>query len=80
MTFRRKLAWQKSLLKPALRNSKPIRGKRRVIRDGASMALFLIVQSSGHKSWMMRFRYGAGATKIFSVRSTYPVAVPTANL
>ena len=44
---------------------KPIPGKRRVIRDGASTALFLIVQSSGHKSWMMRFRYGAGATKIF---------------
>ena len=44
---------------------KPIPGRRRVIRDGASTALFLVIQSSGHKSWMMRFRYGTGATKIF---------------
>jgi Arm DNA-binding domain len=40
-------------------------GKRRVIRDGASTALFLIIQPSGHKSWMMRFRRGDGAAKIF---------------
>jgi integrase len=40
-------------------------GKRRVIRDGASTALFLVVQPSGFKSWMMRFRRGDGAAKIF---------------
>jgi integrase len=39
--------------------------KRRVIRDAASQALFLVIQPSGHKSWMMRFRYGDGAAKIF---------------
>jgi hypothetical protein len=32
-------------------------GKRRVIRDALSQALFLVIQPSGHKSWMMRFRY-----------------------
>jgi integrase len=44
---------------------KPIPGKRRVIRDALSQALFLVIQSSGHKSWMLRYRYGAGAAKIF---------------
>jgi integrase len=39
--------------------------KRRVIRDAASQSLFLVIQPSGHKSWMMRFRYGDGTAKIF---------------
>jgi integrase len=29
---------------------------RQVIRDGASQSLYLVVQPSGHKSWLMRFR------------------------
>lgn len=29
---------------------------RRIIRDGGSRSLFLVVQMSGHKSWQMRFR------------------------
>jgi integrase len=35
-------------------------GKRRVIRDGGSRSLYLVVQPSGAKSWMMRFRRPGG--------------------
>jgi hypothetical protein len=31
-------------------------GKRRMIRDGGSRSLYLVVQPSGAKAWMMRFR------------------------
>jgi integrase len=34
--------------------------KRRFIRDGAARSLYLVIQSSGHRSWMMRFRTPAG--------------------
>jgi integrase len=34
--------------------------KRRIIRDGAARSLFLVVQPSGHRSWMMRFRTPSG--------------------
>jgi integrase len=34
--------------------------KRRVIRDGGSRSLYLVVQPSGHKSWLMRFRGPSG--------------------
>jgi hypothetical protein len=30
--------------------------KRRRIRDAGARSLFLIVESSGHKAWQMRFR------------------------
>ena len=54
-----------TLTQAAVEKLKPIAGKRRVIRDGASTALFLVIQPTGHKSWMMRFRRGEGAAKIF---------------
>jgi integrase len=31
-------------------------GRRRVIRDGGARSLYLVVEPSGHKSWLMRFR------------------------
>ena len=34
--------------------------KRRVIRDGGSRSLYLVVQPSGTKSWLMRFRGPSG--------------------
>jgi integrase len=34
--------------------------KRRFIRDGAARSLYLVIQSSGHRSWMMRFRTPTG--------------------
>src|SRR5262249_14267934 len=30
--------------------------KRRMIKDAGAQSLYLVVQPSGHKSWMMRFR------------------------
>jgi integrase len=39
--------------------------KRQVVRDPQSQALFLVIQAkTAHKSWMMRYRHGAGAAKI----------------
>ena len=35
-------------------------GKRRVIRDGGSRSLYLVIQPSGAKSWLMRFRTPSG--------------------
>jgi hypothetical protein len=43
----------------AIRKFKPAK-KRRVIRDGGSRSLYLVIQSSGAKSWMMRFRGPTG--------------------
>ncbi len=34
--------------------------QRRVIRDAAATSLYLVIQPSGHKSWMMRFRRPGG--------------------
>jgi hypothetical protein len=34
--------------------------KRRTFRDGAARSLFLVIQPSGHRSWMMRFRTPSG--------------------
>jgi integrase len=34
--------------------------KRRVVRDGGARSLYLVVQPSGHKSWLMRFRRPGG--------------------
>ena len=35
-------------------------GKRRIIRDEGAESLFLVVQPSGHKGWLMRFRGPTG--------------------
>jgi integrase len=35
--------------------------ERRVIRDGGSRSLYLVIQPSGARSWMMRFRRPGGA-------------------
>jgi len=35
--------------------------RRRMIRDTGARSLFLVVQPSGHKSWLMRFRKPGGA-------------------
>jgi integrase len=47
----------KVLTAGAIRKFKPAK-KRRVIRDGGSRSLYLVIQPSGAKSWMMRFRSG----------------------
>jgi len=39
----------------AVRKFKPA-AERRIIRDGGARSLYLVVQPTGHKSWMMRFR------------------------
>lgn len=54
----------KLLTEAAVRRLKPT-SERRVIRDAAAQSLFLIIQPSGYKSWMMRFRRrGGGSSKI----------------
>jgi integrase len=45
----------KALTQASVEKLRPV-GKRRYIRDAASQALYLIIQPSGHKSWLMRFR------------------------
>jgi integrase len=40
----------------AVRRLKPDPNKRRIIHDGSVSGLFLVIQPSGAKSWMMRFR------------------------
>jgi integrase len=48
----------------AVRRLRPT-SKRRIIRDGRSRSLFLIISTSGHKSWAMRFRRpDGGSSKI----------------
>ena len=39
----------------AMERFKPT-GKRRWVRDGGAQSLYLVIQGSGHKSWVMRFR------------------------
>jgi integrase len=51
----------KILTQAAVEKLKPIPGKRWFVRDAASRSLFLVIQPSGHKSWMMRFRRSGGA-------------------
>ena len=36
-------------------------GKRRVIRDGGSRSLYFVIEASGSRCWMMRFRRPNGA-------------------
>jgi integrase len=55
----------KVLTQAAVAKAKAVPGKTRIIKDGASRALFLVIQSSGHKSWLMRWRRtGGGEDKI----------------
>src|SRR6266480_2962065 len=49
----------KVLTAAAVKKFKP-GGKRRVIRDGGSRSLYLIIQPSGARSWGMRFRGPTG--------------------
>jgi integrase len=49
----------KVLTEAAVRKLKS-RGKRRVVRDGGSRSLYLMIQPSGAKSWGMRFRRPGG--------------------
>jgi integrase len=55
----------KTLTEAAVQRLKPHPTKRRVVRDPQSQSLFLMIQPSGHKSWIMRFRRGDGAAKMF---------------
>jgi integrase len=50
----------KTLTVASVERLKPTPGKRRIVRDGGSRSLFLVVQPSGHKSWVMRFRRPGG--------------------
>src|SRR5262249_5207087 len=50
----------KVLTDAAVRSLKPTPGARRVVRDGGARSLYLVIQPSGHKSWMMRFRRPGG--------------------
>jgi integrase len=49
----------KMLTDAAVKKYRPT-GKRRVIRDAGARSLYLVVEASGHKSWMMRFRRPGG--------------------
>jgi integrase len=51
----------KILTQAAVEKLKPIPGKRRFVRDAGSRSLFLVIQPSGFKSWVMRFRRSGGA-------------------
>jgi integrase len=51
----------KTLTQAAVEKLKPTPGKRRIVRDAASRSLFLVIQPSGFKSWVMRFRRPGGA-------------------
>jgi integrase len=50
-----------TLTRASVEKLKPIPGKRRVIRDGASRSLYLVIHPTGSKSWLMRFRRPGGA-------------------
>src|SRR5437660_7751968 len=49
----------KQLTAAAVRNFRP-GGARREIRDGGAQGLWLVVQSTGHKSFALRFRRPSG--------------------
>jgi hypothetical protein len=49
----------KQLTAAAVQRLRPDKA-RREIRDGGCAGLYLIVQSSGHKSWALRFRRPGG--------------------
>jgi len=51
----------KILTQAAVEKLKPILGKRRFVRDAGSRSLFLVIQPSGFKSWVMRLRRSGGA-------------------
>jgi integrase len=46
----------KTLTSASVEKLKPNPRKRLWVRDGASQALYLVIQPSGHKSWAMMFR------------------------
>ena len=50
----------KLLTDAAVRKYAPEKRERRIIRDGGSRSLFLVVAPSGAKAWMMRFRTPSG--------------------
>jgi integrase len=50
----------KPLTAAAVLRLRPIPGKRRIIRDGGARSLFLTIQPTGAKSWLMRFRRPGG--------------------
>src|SRR5262245_7952615 len=50
----------KMLTDAAVKKLKPIPGRRRIVRDAGARSLYLVVQPSGHKSWVMRFRRPSG--------------------
>ena len=50
----------KVLTDAAVKRFKPTGKRKRVIRDGGSRSLYLILQPSGAKSWGMRFRRPGG--------------------
>ena len=49
----------KPLTAAAVAKYKPT-GARRIIRDAGAQSLYLVIQPSGHKSWLMRFRRPSG--------------------
>jgi len=49
----------RTLTTAAVRNLRPT-NRRRIIRDGGATSLYLVIQPSGRKSWMMRFRGPSG--------------------
>ena len=49
----------KVLTEAAVRKLRPS-AKRRVVRDGGGRSLYLVIQPSGARSWMMRFRRPGG--------------------
>src|SRR5262245_20460068 len=49
----------KVLTELTVRKLKP-GSERRIIRDGASRSLYLVIQPSGSRSWQMRFRRPGG--------------------
>ena len=49
-----------TLTQPTLSKHRPPPQGKRWIKDDASVGLFLVVSSSGHRSWMMRYRAPGG--------------------
>jgi integrase len=49
---------RKKLTAAAVEKAKPHPTRRREIRDGDTAGLYLVVQTSGHKSWCVRYRIG----------------------
>jgi hypothetical protein len=50
----------KSLTAAAVKNYKPDEKRRREIHDGGCPGLYLVVQTTGHRSWALRFRRPSG--------------------